>query len=208
MDLVQRELTKLATAAVIVDEMAKAAQAQTQPDMSKQAKMNPGLIALLAALGLGGAAAGAAAGGAFEGPGANRSRAAGMGAENAARPMGPKDFMRHRTPTKAKSEGYDPRAASRGARSRAEAQARSDRAAAGASGSAERAAREYANAIADSIFNRGAAASGNPMRALGGIAQLLEGLVPGAQMPASADRNGGGTLGGAFRAALGLMPGV
>lgn len=69
MDLMQRELTKLATAAVIVDEMAKAAQAQSTPDMSKQAKMNPGLIALLAALGLGGAAAGAYAGGAFEGNG-------------------------------------------------------------------------------------------------------------------------------------------
>jgi len=64
MDLVQRELTKLAAAAVVIDEMAKAAHAQ---EMEKQAKVNPGLIALLAALGLGGAAAGAYAGGAFDG---------------------------------------------------------------------------------------------------------------------------------------------
>jgi len=64
MDLVQRELTKLATAAVIVDEMSKAAQ--VQDGMAKQAKMKPGLIALLAALGLAGAGAGAYAGGAFD----------------------------------------------------------------------------------------------------------------------------------------------
>lgn len=64
MDLIQRELTKLATAAVIVDEMSKAAQ--VQDGMAKQAKMKPGLIALLAALGLTGAAGGAYAGGAFD----------------------------------------------------------------------------------------------------------------------------------------------
>lgn len=63
MDLVQRELTKLATAAVIVDEMSKAAQ--VQDGMAKQAKMKPGLIALLAALGLTGAAGGAYAAGAL-----------------------------------------------------------------------------------------------------------------------------------------------
>ena len=67
MDLVQRELTKLATAAVIVDEMSKAAQ--VQDGMAKQAKMKPGLIALLAALGLTGAAGGAYAAGAFGGGG-------------------------------------------------------------------------------------------------------------------------------------------
>lgn len=64
MDLIQRELTKLATAAVIVDEVVKAAQ--TQDGMAKEAKMKPGLIALLAALGLAGAGAGAYAGGAFD----------------------------------------------------------------------------------------------------------------------------------------------
>lgn len=67
MDLIQRELTKLATAAVIVDEMSKAAQ--VQDGMAKQAKMKPGLIALLAALGLTGAAGGAYAAGAFGGGG-------------------------------------------------------------------------------------------------------------------------------------------
>jgi len=60
MDLVQRELTKLAAAAVIVDEISKAAQAR---EMEKQAKMHPGVAALITALsvlGLGGAAAGGA----------------------------------------------------------------------------------------------------------------------------------------------------
>ena len=150
MDLVQRELTKLATAAVIIDEMSKAAQAQD--GMAKQAKMKPGLIALLAALGLAGAGAGAYAGGAFGGGGPDaaelerrrikdiRDTPKGRGVWNAAarNARGYTDAVRNAIFNDAPAPEPKPKETIRAARY--------------AAGGAARDAREFSNALADNIY--------------------------------------------------------
>lgn len=208
MNLVDRELTKLAAASVIVNEMVKAAAVQQEAEMSKQAKMNPGLIALLAALGLGGAAAGAAAGGAFDTGKTQRTSPPGdiqRTMRQAIDAVQAKAGIDPGAMSKAKQEGHNARQSSPNSpanRAATRGIARNDSRLA-------RDASAYGQSVADSVLGRGGAAGGgNAQEAAHYTMAQLRDLFEqfGAGQPQQ-ETNGMAGLGRIFNQATSWLPG-